>query len=103
MNDKVSELVDDLAQYLDNTSDASWEDMPETSEDVRSKEDCRKYSVAVLKNLARKYDLALIDRGKLEECIHYVEDAMGGKKVITTDEYVRCLPIIPLAEALEKE
>ncbi len=103
MNKQVKELVDELAKYLENTSDEEWETMPETSEEVRSKEDCREYSIYTLKHLSVKYNLALIDRKK-PKCwyckklikVEIVHDC--GYSVAEEFEHV-----IPLAEALGKE
>ena len=61
-----------------------------------------KVAEAQLNKVLNDPDLVLIDRNKIGACIHYVEDAMGEKEVITPDEYIKQLPIIPLRDAMKE-
>ncbi len=112
MNKQVEKLVEDLAQSLENTSDVEWEGMPETSEHKRSKEDCREYSVWTLKNLAKKYDLALIEKHflwKIKAMLRGIQIKQQSDPTITWETSLDVAlkefddNIIPLAEALGKE
>ncbi len=94
MNKQVEELVDWVAErmYHAHYDLTLWDDLHENIK-VGWREGA--------KEILSHPDLALIDREKLGECIHYVEGAMGEQELITPEEYVKELPIIPLAEALK--